>query len=388
MKLRQQLITVIVTLVAVFPAHVVARSQYTVTDLGTFAGKANSYAYGINNLGQVVGAAANNPGSELAYIWQDGVMTSVADAISSRRSYALQVNDSGYAVGTYYASGNSARAFSAHEGNLVPSFTAEGYGYDINNNNQMIAKIGGQTQFKDLDTGVLTDLGSLTNATAVNDVGQIVGGGVIWENEVFTSLGNLGVASTTAKDINALSQVVGFSYYKSGSQHAFLWSASEGITDLGTLGGAISFANAINDQGLVVGWSSTDSGSYRAALWDEDGAADLTSLVADLAGWSHLSEARDINEQGQIVGFGITSEGDKHAFLLTPVVEAIAGDINNDGAITLIDLLSMQRYILNNETLDAAAISRGDLYPKVMGDNQLDASDMLLLMKLLILGVE
>ena len=70
-----------------------------------------------------------------------------------------------------------------------------------------------------------------------------------------TDLGTLGGTSSRATAVNDLGQVVGWGDTASGEPHAFSWTAAGGMVDLGTLGGNYSTAAAVNDLGQVVGYS-------------------------------------------------------------------------------------------------------------------------------------
>jgi probable HAF family extracellular repeat protein len=95
------------------------------------------------------------------------------------------------------------------------------------------------------------------------------------------------------------------------TNHAFFWSAADGMHDLGSLGGS-SYAYAINNAGQVVGCYESSPGNFRAFLWTESGGTqDLGTLGGD------SSAASGINSQGQVVGWSVTSTGDAHAFLWT-----------------------------------------------------------------------
>jgi probable HAF family extracellular repeat protein len=242
-------------------------------------------------------------------------------------------------------------------------------------------------------TGTMVDLGVLggvfSEATAINDTGQVVGmtnmpsGGdnaYLWTPNVpngttgtMIALGTLDGWSSEARAINASMQVVGWSYTATNAQHAFLWTpgAMDGVPgnpqmkDLGTLGGSSSVAYGINSTGRVVGLSSVPGDTaYHAFLWTPGGTDGMPGnlQMKDLGtlGGS-MSYALGINSAGQIVGFS-TLPGDPtdstgnmitHAFLWTPGAmdgvpgnprmkdlgtlggsNSVAGGINDAGAVT------------------------------------------------------
>jgi probable HAF family extracellular repeat protein len=92
-----------------------------------------------------------------------------------------------------------------------------------------------------LSTYSLTDLGADTFATAVNNLGQVVGytsdsfanplHAFLWDHGKLTDLGTLGGATSQALGINDAGQVVGFSEITPVNHvfHAFLWDSSNGM---------------------------------------------------------------------------------------------------------------------------------------------------------------
>jgi probable HAF family extracellular repeat protein len=114
-------------------------------------------------------------------------------------------------------------------------------------------------------------------------------------------LGTPGGSMSRATAINNAGQVVGGGFVESGHERAFLWTAAAGMKELGHLGGNFSRAAAVNDAGEVVGMSTTGPGGsdMHAFLWTPaQGMRDLGVLPDGMT-----SEARDINELGQIVGW-------------------------------------------------------------------------------------
>src|SRR5262249_7548063 len=77
-------------------------AAYTVTDLGTLGG-ASSYAFGLNDVGQVVGVAKLANLQEHAFVWDNGVMTDLDPngmVFGGRASSANSINEAGQIVGS------------------------------------------------------------------------------------------------------------------------------------------------------------------------------------------------------------------------------------------------------------------------------------------------
>jgi probable HAF family extracellular repeat protein len=143
-------------------------------------------------------------------------------------------------------------------------------------------------------------------------------GAVTAASYTLTDLGALpgGSDSSQATGINDSGQVVGVDFAATGAR-AVLWDSGT-LTDLGDLpgGGDMSRATGINDSGQVVGVSSATGGD-RAFLWDSTtGMQNLNDLIDPTIGWV-LQDARGINASGQIVGFGNNGSATR-GFLLTP----------------------------------------------------------------------
>ena len=182
--------------------HAVIWNGTAPTDLGTLWGYA-SYAYAINNSGQVVGDVSGpSPTSgyptNQATIWNGTTGTDLGTlpggAPSASHSYALGINNAGQVVG-----------------------------------------------WSTTNTG---EHATIWNGTTPTDLGTLPGG----HDSVATAINNLG-------------QVVGYSYTSGGhAEHATLWDHGTKI-DLNTFldnatrsaGWVLSIAHGINDSGWIVG---------------------------------------------------------------------------------------------------------------------------------------
>ena len=294
-----------------------AEILYDVIDLGTLGGYSSS-AHGVNDVGQIVGFSATeitDPSSGYkihhAFIWEDGIMQDIGALDSYLESQAYAINNSGVIVG--FSSNPSSpmdmRASIWQDGTVVDVAGPESQAYDINDTGQTVGCAAPvcQTAFVyDSVNGMQYPGGQA--AYGINNKGQVVGHGWIWENGTKRS-----IPVGQGMEINELGQVVGHGWV-SGQIHALLWDDGLGqLTDLGVLSGhAGGYATSINDAGQVVGYSDSD-----AFLWEDGVMYNLSDLIPPDSGWQ-LIRATDINNNGWIVGYGTNPEGEPHAFLLVP----------------------------------------------------------------------
>ncbi len=175
-------------------------------------------------------------------------------------------------------------------------------------------------------------------ALGINDWGQVVGASgacapygqstvhaLLWQDGRPFDLGSLGGQNGTVPFvINNRGQVVGYSDLADDvTTHAFLWTKGNHMQDLGTLpGDAFSSASGINDKGQVVGGSCDASGNCRDFLWQDGTMTDLNALVCpgtSLYLTGNGVAGPDINDRGEITGEAYDpNTGDTPAFLAVP----------------------------------------------------------------------
>jgi probable HAF family extracellular repeat protein len=260
---------------------------------------------------------------------------------------------------------------------LVNLFSGANFGeaMGINDRGEIVGNVsenGGLIHAFVYRNGLMTDLGSNSDVTAINNHGDVVGtfpvpvtngvvgafpgppqnGGItvpfpehpcLYHAGLIYDLGTLGGDFGGAAAINDLGEIVGSSTTTSNAEtHAFVYRNGT-MTDLGTLGGTQSIgysppqgyssALAINNWGVIVGTSSTTNGN-DAFLYRNGTMTDLNDLVTltyinGPAGFLELTSANGINDRGQIVGEGFFWDGASmttRAFLLELSAEQVWPD--------------------------------------------------------------
>jgi probable HAF family extracellular repeat protein len=259
----------------------------------TGTASADSYAYGINDAGQICGYYGN-PSSAVRGFTVNGSTITTGISAFGGPTWLEKINNAGQIVGMANPIG-SQRAFTSMGGtsSYLGSASQVSYAMALNAAGLIVGMSGNRPVIFNGD-GTVTDLGTWGGpqgrATSVNNAGVIVG-----------------YAETTTRDVFGSNLNHAFSYFN-GSK-----------ADLGTIGGPNSYADDINSTGWIVGASNpaTSSSDFRAFLYKDGAIADLNTLIDPTSGWI-LESGETINDLGMIAGYG-THNGARSTFLLVPV---------------------------------------------------------------------
>ncbi len=343
-----------VTIESFYHDRAATARRYFITDLGTLGGT-ESFAYAINDSGQVVGLSTIAGDAAVhSFLYSNGKVTDlyplnsqnlltvgptginnagqIASGVVAGGVYVPAVLDSGTGNLTLLGSlgGTTSYGFNGVATSINNRGNAVGYSYlDSINRHAFL-----------YDDSVMTDIGSFggySGAFAINDKALIVGfssgqyNGVahafVDSDGVMTDIEP--ATESYARDVNNRGQVVGeFLTADQSAFHAFLYRHGT-FTDLGSARSTETVAFAINDPGQVVGitqipYDSVCSGvpctkyTQHAFFYEKGTIVDLNNLIQRPSAWE-LTWAFDINNRGQIVGYGLVN-GKFRAFLLTPAI--------------------------------------------------------------------
>lgn len=283
-------------------------------DLGALGG--SSLGWDINDSGQVVGespiASGYNHGFRTAPNSPINPATDDLGILGEKQSWAFGINGAGQVVGRSTLGWTDHAFRTAPNSPINPATDDLGtlggfasWAQDINNSGQVVGSsyLPGDTILHAFRTAPNSPINPATD-----------------------DLGTLGGEDSWALGVNALGQVVGYSGLPDHTgDHPFCTAPNSPINpatdDLGTLVGGSTYAFDVNNSGQVVGWSYTANGpeyweTHAFIYIPGKGIMDLNALIPSGSGWV-LWRAEGINDKGQITGTGIIN-GSWHAYLLTP----------------------------------------------------------------------
>src|SRR6266567_3210237 len=373
----------------VLPLQLAAQSHYSVVELSELGGTSGS-ANGINDRGWITGAD-NLPGdlTSLASLWVNGstiplgtlggANSAVAWPVKSNNGVIVGISETAdadplgedFSCWPFFAAGvptgKICKGFRWQNGQMtaLPPFPGgySSYATGINNQGKVVGWAENGIHDPTCDpsfqilqfraamwelNGTMHELpplpgDSTSAATAINDLGQVVGisgdcgiavgsvsakHAVLWQNGVPIDLGNIGGdAWNTPTAINNQGTIVGFANTAPGTARtfeAFIWTQAGGMKSLGKIAGDLrSEALGINEKGQIVGLSRGGPFLFRAVLWENNKLTDMNSLI--VPGSPFLLLAGDIDQRGRIVGEALDLDtGEAPGVIATPVTPGAA----------------------------------------------------------------
>lgn len=246
--------------------HAFLHSGGGMRSLGTLGGR-QSHAYAINDAGQVVGDSHtmiipdtnpyNDPAPVHAFLYSAGTMADLG-TLGGKNSFAYGINNHGDVVGTSQTAGDTAtRAFLYRSGTMVDIGTLGGLNsiaYGINDTRHIVGSSdlpGNIRSHAFLYDGVtMKDLGTLGGSTsvakAINNTGQVVGASRIND------------APYDPLDFNTYAHAF---LYDKGKMHNL-----NALPEVRKAGWILLEATAINNIGQIVGYGYINGETQQRAF--------------------------------------------------------------------------------------------------------------------------
>lgn len=322
-----------------------AQTRYRITDLGLISGGTWYQPQAINDLGDIAGTAGIGMDSR-AFRWtQAGGIVVINPLGTNTSSGAYGINNLGAIVGRSWSTPDDSRGFVASANTPQPmTVTTIGpwtAGNAISDSGEIVGygmDSIGRTYAARWVGGVATVIGPVYSAaTDINSSGKIAGyfgsganrRGFVYENGTLTDIGvpptsGYDTAATSAEALNSGGRVVGTTEYTlSGAPFyaGFDWNSQSGISDFGVE----SRTWDINDSGRPVGFGRLTTGAGVAVVWENGVRVNLNTRLDSSPGWS-LSTAFAINNSGWIVGEGWKSG--PRGWLAKPIPVTLAGTVD------------------------------------------------------------
>jgi probable HAF family extracellular repeat protein len=271
-----------------------AAESFTFTTLDV-PGYTDTQAFGINNLGQIVGGTGAYPNT-VGFLLSAGSFSTFS-VPGAYLTQANGINDSGQIVGYDKSPANSyslgfllsgggyttldvpgdflSGSNGINDSGVVVGDSLTDYYFGYTGTYHGYSYSGGTyTQIDDPSVGPRDPpvIGTTaTNAEGINNEGEIVGAysgtpsnpgyGFLLDDGVFTTIAVPGAMTTQANGINDSGQIVGTYYDSSGVAHGFLYSNGVFMT-IDIAGAQDTYLQGINNSDQIVGFYLDGSGNY------------------------------------------------------------------------------------------------------------------------------
>lgn len=285
----------------------------TMNDLGTLAGGSASFGKGINNAGDVVGDSNTGSGEVHAFYYSAATTTmqDLGTLPGHVRSSAMDVNNAALplVIGHSQSTANN------------PPESVRGFVWDSTNGMRELPPLsGGDASYGHgvNDSGIVVGYANQTAEGAEfylvtwDCSGAIPGEAVLVDGSSAAGVQPIIIQEpiVVGAKINNGGQIAGHYRYSGVASRAFFWDPATYLTDLGTIGsGERTWGQALNDGGYVVGFGLTgmqhpddDHNLNHAFRWNGTTPIVLEDFTAPYLRPDDDSRAYGINSSGQIVG--------------------------------------------------------------------------------------
>ena len=328
-------LSIVVVAVAVAGGAAFAQSElpeYEIVDLGTFGSPGSltySTAYGLNEQGDVVGAAEDDSYASHAFLYRNGELIDVgAFNLEYHSATGEAVNVHGQVAGRSIGWSpywkfptwvNRPFLATAREAPFDPAsgIGIDGEAFGINDRGQMAVTLSLVPEYRTLTRAHFWD-----PETGLRDI-------------EFPLQPEGDDVESAAWAINQHGQVAGAFVGQDLALHAYIWdSETNAVIDLHNPYANGSGAYALNDRDDAAGWFEDLQLNHYSVVWTQDGR--IVPIPAQLRPELPSGTAEDINNLGDVVGWDSTHEGlDPLAWV---AFDAVDGQYPE--SIALIDLLN------------------------------------------------
>lgn len=284
--------------------------SYTFTTIDV-PGATNTWAWGINNAGQIVGSYSYGPPDQYGHRAQNVFVLSGGN-----------FSTFGY-PGSYYSIGYGIN----NSGQIAGTCEVEDYG-TLGQCQDYYGVVEGwiKTGASYVTVSYPGAISNATDAKGLNDEGQVVGtyelpsgtlSGYLLSGGSYTQVNPFNSAGSEATGINNAGDIAGVYCQGNCALVGFLQSGSN-VTTIAVPGALKTYAFGIDNSDNVVGfYNNSASGPYQSFVWH----AGHFVLLSDPLG-AQGTVATGINDAGQIVGYYEDGSGVFHGFVATacPVV--------------------------------------------------------------------